>query len=200
MDPAGNAGAGQVTWRRALLALVVFTIASVVIWRAKGRWPAGHEPLAPLPDGGEIFAIDLGIITEVQYDTATRKLVARRPGGSHDRFFIEITDPGGHIIETCIGGHPFDEVLANLASIRVRKALEKDEADALRSRRRRDFARLRIVDNTALEPQEYDVLLATTSGPVFLVDGPIIYESAMQVQPFEQLSRGCVAVGADGGR
>jgi hypothetical protein len=196
MDPDRNAGKGEVTKLRGAAAVVLtLLLVTGAAWylRPRRHVEAGGRgaPAHSLPAGGEIFAIDTNIVTEIDYERAPHKLVARRPGGSSDRFSIEVTT-GSDIVERCEAGGSFAGILEELSSIHARRALDASEASALKSSHARDLATLRIVDDTAIDPQEFGVLLTEDrQRAVVLVDGESAYESTVPRSLFERLAAGC---------
>ena len=117
-------------------AAVAFAIvlAASIVWfvRQRGGVEAGAGKGYPrsLPAGGEIFAIDVSTVTEIDYEQSTRKIIARRPGGSNDRFSIEVIN-GPDTVERCEGGAAFASILNQLSSIRARRELGREEASTL---------------------------------------------------------------------
>ena len=204
MDPGRNPSQGEVTrprWAAAVALAVVFAASFVWFVRQRGVVEAGVGKGYPssLPAGGEIFAIDVSTVTEIDYEQSTRKIIARRPGGSNDRFSIEVIN-GPDTVERCEGGAAFASILNQLFSIRARRELGREEVRSLQSSHARDFATLRIRDDTAIGPQEYRVLFVDDRDrTVVLVDGDSTYESTLPRSVFERLSAGCSALAGKSG-
>ena len=166
---------------------------------------APPAPVHAVP-GQEIFAIDLGIVVEVDFETTGRTVVIRRSqessgGGSGGDFAISIKTDGTAAAQSCQGGPPLQALLERLSSIKVTRVIGGDEAAALRQRLGSGAATLRIRDRTALDPKEFRVLFPDAPPPrALLLDGPALYETSLPRELFDRLSAGCEALGRSPGR
>ena len=156
--------------------------------------PAGapvSETASRAPE--EIFAIDPHIVTAVEYRSASGQVVAQRPGSSNDPFSIAVTSAAG-AVERCRAGSGFDAVLSQLVSIHARP-LTQAERQAIGAPAKRDQARLRILDATAIGPQEFGIILDSRYDGAVLFDGDRAYVSTVPKTTFQRLSGGCAVLG-----
>jgi hypothetical protein len=185
----------------AAIALTLLVAAGFACQRGRsgGTAPAGAVPASEPVRGAteEIFAIAPYIVTEVEYRAGARQVIARRAGSSNEAFSITVAT-GTAPVERCRARADFDEILGELASIRARP-LTASERQAVGSPSNRDGARLRILDATAIGPQEFGVVLDTRFDGAVLFDGDRVYASTVPKATFERLSGGCAALGVPAG-
>lgn len=146
--------------------------------------------------GAEMFAIAPEDVTELDYETAKRKVSATRLVGTGRGFLIRVTGIRKTDHQQCRSGKAFDLVLKDLSSVRAKKILQAAEAAAIRRQYAGKAAMLRIREGPDIAVQVQLVVMEGADRGVILLDGPVTYESSLSRKFVDRLSHGCAALSA----
>jgi hypothetical protein len=150
---------------------------------------AGAQALSP---GAEVFAVDPAKVIEITYRSPKMMLLAHR-WQTRDKFTLIILDQQHSKPVTCLAGQGFDDVLNQLTSLKLRRALNAKEAKQLLQKNPASlWAEVVVRDDTAVEP--FRALLMPVPGApneAFVHFNGVTYVVDFADQVSKLISSGC---------
>jgi hypothetical protein len=138
----------------------------------------------------EILAVDERAVLGLTFQSPAVRVSAHRWAAGADGFRIVVEGRDGSRFERCRSGSGFGEVLKTLSSVKVRRALDREEETRVRATLPDLWTFLEVADEVEMVPARFR-LAFTPEGAVLVLDGEVSFETELNRETFDTLAAGC---------